>query len=335
MSPVPVLKGDAARSVAHRGGHMQIIAAAGAGKTEVVSQRVSSLLEAGVPPNGIVAFTFTERAARSLKSRIEERVQQRLGKDLLDGLNGMFVGTIHSYCFQVLQQHVPRYETYDVLDDHRLTAFLTREAYDIGLVPKIHDKLFKAIEIFGVNLDAVENELLRPEQLEDPFREVYERYLVTLEQNRFLTYGQQVAKAVEALNRPEVFAAVHGPLRHLIVDEYQDVNPAQEALIRLLGTKPVHVCVVGDDDQSIYQWRGADVGNIVGFAGRYAGEARAPAHPAGAAGRRPVGPGYREKARSTRSMIEEASPRARSASSAAKASEGSPPGSPFGYRVGM
>ena len=97
---------------------MQIIASAGSGKTEVVSQRVADLLAEGVRPEAIVAFTFTERAAAELKERIEARVTARLGRDALDRLNGLFVGTIHSYCFRLLQQHVPKYETYDVLDEN-------------------------------------------------------------------------------------------------------------------------------------------------------------------------------------------------------------------------
>ena len=85
-----------------------------------MAQRVADLLADGADPSSIVAFTFTGWAADALKSRIEKRVAVRLGQDVLDSLNGMFVGTIHSYCFSVLQQHVPKYETFDVLDDHRL-----------------------------------------------------------------------------------------------------------------------------------------------------------------------------------------------------------------------
>jgi DNA helicase-2/ATP-dependent DNA helicase PcrA len=83
----------------------------GSGKTEVVSQRALDLLADGVPPEGIVAFTFPARAAAELKERITERVEARLGRHTLDRLNGLFVGTIHSYCFRLLQQHVPRFET--------------------------------------------------------------------------------------------------------------------------------------------------------------------------------------------------------------------------------
>lgn len=101
----PELEGDALRAVQHRGSHLQIIAAAGSGKTEVVSQRVVDLLANGSPANSIVAFTFTERAADELKSRIVARVEERLGPGALDSLGGLFVGTIHSFCFRLLQRH--------------------------------------------------------------------------------------------------------------------------------------------------------------------------------------------------------------------------------------
>jgi DNA helicase-2/ATP-dependent DNA helicase PcrA len=275
--PVPRLEGNAAAARDYRGGHLQIIASAGSGKTEVVSQRVATLLADDVPATAIVAFTFTERAAASLKSRIERCVlaHAKLGQPALDRVGGMFVGTIHSYCFRILQQHVPKSETYDVLDDHRLTAFLTREYNTIG-IKQLDGQLFKSIGTFLTNLDVVENELLEPHDLDDPFREIYETYLSVLEDNRFLTFGQQVARAVMEMRRPEVYRAVHSPLQHLIVDEYQDVNPAQERLVELLSANPVQLCVVGDDDQSIFQWRGADVSNIVEFESRYSNVKRFP-----------------------------------------------------------
>ncbi|MGH9064595.1 MAG: ATP-dependent helicase [Acidimicrobiales bacterium] len=269
-SQIPVLKDDAAEAVRHRGSHLQIIASAGSGKTEVVARRVADLFATGVEPSAVVAFTFTQRAAESLEARIEERVADRpeLGSSFLDRLNGCYVGTIHGYCLRLLQAHVPRYETYDVLDEHRLAAFVTREARRLE-VKELTGRLFSSISEFLASLDVVDNELLGYDVLEDPFREMVETFHGCLDQYRFLTYGRLVTEAVAALQRPEVLAAVHGPLRHLVVDEYQDVNPAQEALIRRLAEPPVELCVVGDDDQAIYQWRGSDVGNIVEFEGRY------------------------------------------------------------------
>lgn len=268
----PVLEGDAAEAVSYRGGHLQIIAAAGSGKTEVVAQRTAELLASGVRPEGVVAFTFTERAAAELKERIAMRVEARLGSAARDRLGSLYVGTIHAYCFRLLQQRVPRYETFDVLDDNQLTAFLSREANRLN-IRELHPdrKMFAAIQLFLQSVAVVENELLNPQDLPDPFGTVLRNYNSTLERYRLLTYGQQIARAVEELNRPEVRAEVHKTLRHLIVDEYQDINPAQEKLIEHLVGAETHLAVVGDDDQAIYQWRGSDVSNIVDFEKRYPG----------------------------------------------------------------
>lgn len=266
----PQLEGHAAEAVAHRGSHMQIIAAAGSGKTEVVSQRVADLLADGVAPRGIVAFTFTEKASAELKDRITQRVEERLGKSALDLLSGLFVGTIHSYCFRLLQQYVPRYEAYDVLDENQLTAFLVREANRLELRQlDPNNRLFASIAAFLRSVDVTENELLDADTMPEPFRTVLTSYLATLERYHLLTYGQQIVRTVEELGRAELRAAVYENLRYLIVDEYQDINPAQERLIRLLTGPEVELCVVGDDDQAIYQWRGSDVRNIVDFRTRY------------------------------------------------------------------
>lgn len=270
LGVAPKLKGDALRAVLHRGSPLQIIACAGSGKTEVVSQRVADLIAGGAQPRSIVAFTFTERAADALKQRVQQRVEARLGKEALDRLGGCFIGTIHSYCFQLLREHLAKYESYDILDDNRLAAFLSREAGRIQL-KSLNPRLFAAIKDFVRNLDVVDNELIVRSRLSGPFRDVIERFDQRLEAYRFLTYGRLIALAVEALKRPGVCAAVRGKLRHLIVDEYQDVNRAQEALISRLAGPPVELCVVGDDDQSIYQWRGSNVENIVSFARRYQG----------------------------------------------------------------
>src|SRR5215472_815309 len=172
-SPAPQLTGAARDAVRHRGSHVQIIAAAGSGKTEVVSQRVADLLADGFPADSIVAFTFTERAADELNNRIVHRVEDRLGTAALDLLAGLFVGTIHSFCFQLLQQRVPRYETYDVLDDNQLTAFLSREANRLQIRQfDGRQRLFASIAAFLKSVDIVENELLDPAAMPDPFGSV-------------------------------------------------------------------------------------------------------------------------------------------------------------------
>ena len=163
MSQAPVLEGQSRIAVDHRGSHVQIIASAGSGKTEVVSQRVVSLLAEGVSAREIVAFTFTERAAKELKSRIATRLEQRLGVEAVDQLSGLYVGTIHGYCFQFLQQYVPRYETFDVLDESQHVAFLCREASHLNIKSVVaSNKLFEAIDVFNKSVQVLENELLDP-----------------------------------------------------------------------------------------------------------------------------------------------------------------------------
>lgn len=270
---IPVLQGEAAAAVAHRGGHVQIIAAAGSGKTEVVSQRVAALLADGEPPESIVAFTFTEKAAAELKERIRERVTARLGPSAADQLGRLYVGTIHGYCFRLLQTHVSRFEMYTPLDANQLTNLLYRECTRLGL--RRFDpakKAFAGIRTFQQSVDVVENELLRVEDLPaGDFRDAVTAYYQMLDNYRFMSFGTQIVEAVRALEDPAVLASVTRDLRHLIVDEYQDVNPAQERLISLLAQPngTADVVVVGDDDQAIYQWRGSNVRNIVTFTERY------------------------------------------------------------------
>ena len=255
--------------IAHRGGHLQVIACAGSGKTEAISRRVSSLIEEGVEPAQIIAFTFTERAAAGLKNRIARRIAESKGQAFLDRLSPMFVGTIHAYCLHMLQDHVPEFGNFDVLDENKLAGLLSREYKRLGL-NKLGPQHWRPISDFLRNADVIENELLDPLPMKGtPFGDCYLAFRQTLLRYHFLTYGMLISAAVKALERPEVYERVHGPLRHLIVDEYQDINPAQEKLISLLAKKPVHLCVVADDDQAIYQWRGSDVSNMLEFTKRY------------------------------------------------------------------
>ena len=257
--------------VDHRGTDLQVIACAGSGKTESISQRVAALINDGAEPASIVAFTFTDRAAEELKERIVRRVEEAKGAEYLDRLGPMFVGTIHSYCFRLLQDHVPKYGNYDVLDENRHAGLLSREHRRLGL-SKLGRKHWQPIRDFVRTADVIANELIDPAALEGtPLADCYTAYREMLERYHFLTFGMIISSAVEALQDPAIFERVQGSLRHLVVDEYQDINPAQERLIELLAQAPVQLCVVGDDDQSIYQWRGSEVRNILEFTKRREG----------------------------------------------------------------
>jgi DNA helicase-2/ATP-dependent DNA helicase PcrA len=261
--------------VEHRGSDLQVIACAGSGKTESIARRVASLIGEGVEPSAIVAFTFTDRAATELRERITRRVTERMGRAFADRLSPMFVGTIHAYCFRILQDHVPKYGNYDVLDEHRHAGFLSREHRRIGL-GRIRARHWAPIRDFLRTVDVIANECIPREALAGtPVGECYGAYRDSLDRHHFLTFGLLIGCALEALDDADIQARVHAPLRHLLVDEYQDINPAQERLIQLLAKPPVQLTVVGDDDQAIYQWRGSDVRNILTFDQRRQGSARA------------------------------------------------------------
>ena len=264
----PRLEGDAAAAVSYRGGHLQIIAAAGSGKTEVVAQRIARLIAEGEPPDSIVALTFNTAAAAELRARADARLVSLVGTDRAFRSGGLSIGTLHAFAFDVLQRADAYYETCDVLDEGRLAAFLAREGYRIG-VDQLDRALYRGIGAFILQLDVVESELLDVSSLEHPLRGVIERFREACREFRLLTYGQMISEAVRVLQDPARRGRVTAGLRHLIVDEYQDINPADEQFIRHLTLDGADLCVVGDDDQSIYGWRGADVSNIVTFAERY------------------------------------------------------------------
>ena len=249
IAGAPQLQGDALGAVNHRGSHLQIIAAAGSGKTEVVSQRIVSLIADGVASREIVGFTFTEKAAGELKQRVSLRLAERLGVDALDRLSGLYVGTIHGYCYQFLQSNVAKYETYDVLDTNQHIALLSREAQFLKLKDLDRDgKLFAAIKSFAKAVDVIDNELLDATTMPEPLKSRLAEYYETLDRYRMMSFGMQIARTVKELEDADVRAKLHGSLKHLIVDEYQDINPAQQRLIELMAGPGTQLCVVGDDE---------------------------------------------------------------------------------------
>jgi DNA helicase-2/ATP-dependent DNA helicase PcrA len=261
------LSDEQTRIIAHRQGHLQVVACAGSGKTETVAQRVAALIAEGEPPTSIVAFTFTRAAAEELRSRIFRRVSERLPALPLERLAPMFVGTIHAWCLRFLRDHAPRYATFELFDAHRVIGLLLREYDELGLDALGNRSRTWAVRSFLRSADVIENESLDVSAAlpDGPFRAIHARYVELLDRYHVLTHDQCVARCLAELEQAPVLAGVHATLRHLIVDEFQDINPAQAALIRRLGSGPVSVCAVGDDDQAIYQWRGASVAYLQKF----------------------------------------------------------------------
>ncbi|MGH9489631.1 MAG: ATP-dependent helicase [Terriglobales bacterium] len=276
MADTVALSAEQLRVVASKNARIQVIACAGSGKTETMARRIVRLLAEGAEPAAIVAFTFTERAAAGLKNRVLQRYAEARGEAECRKLGPLSIGTIHAYCFRLLQEHAPHFSGFDLADEHRLAALLSREYRRLKLDGLRILRHWTTVRDFLHNAEAVENELIPEGSLSGPFAGCYREFCRRLERYRLLTYGRIITQAVALLEDATLAAAVRGGLRHLIVDEYQDVNPAQEKLITLLAAPPVQLCVVGDDDQAIYQWRGSDVANITEFAQRYPGCDRFP-----------------------------------------------------------
>jgi len=263
-------------AIDYRDGHLQIVACAGAGKTEVVSRRIVRLLREGCHPESIIAFTFTEKAAGELKARIVRHVKQEMARTSTSMLASMFVGTTHSYCLSILRDHVSQLAAYDVIDPHRLTGLISREWDRLCLDRLSVEGRWATVQTFLDTVAVVDNELLDPKGFQNtPFHECYLRFLALLQDYRLLTFGQLISRAVRELRVGSLRETIRAQVRYVVVDEYQDINPAQEELILLLAEAPATICVVGDDDQSIYQWRGAQVENIMTFVDRYPGSYQA------------------------------------------------------------
>lgn len=266
------------QAINHLDGNLQVIACAGSGKTQVISQHIVNILKElavkGVEPQNIVAFTFTEKAAAELKDRIHRLCREQLGHDR--GLADMYVGTIHGFCLDLLQTYEHRYLKYSVLNDVQQRLLIDRHSKESGLTDlTTHDgkplKRWVDSRLYQKVLAMVREAQIDEAALgTHPIRNALDKYHDLLHRKRFLDYSMLLTEAVHALVQNEVLRKkIAERVKYLIVDEYQDVNPLQEALVSLLHGLGSQVCVVGDDDQTIYQWNGSDISNILSFRDRY------------------------------------------------------------------
>ncbi len=259
--------------------NLQIIACAGSGKTAVVAARVVHILRTkaseGITPENIVAFTFTEKAAGELRDRITKLYGEAVGH--IEGLAGMYVGTIHGLCLDILQRYVPEYLKYDVLDEVQQRLLVDRNYNKSGMSSlSTNGKPLKRWAESGLFIHTLgvlrESDINEKKLRGSDVKSALETYQGLLDDHRYLDYDEILVRAVsELLAQGNVRDQMADRVRYLTVDEYQDVNPIQEALVRQLHDLGANLCVVGDDDQNIYQWRGSDVETIRTFAERYPG----------------------------------------------------------------
>ena len=258
------------------------LACAGSGKSRTLAYRIARLLAQGAIPQSIVAFTFTEKAADSIKRRVSQALQATNLEDPTV-ISAMYIGTIHAYCQRVLGDIDATYRQFDVLDDNRLHLFLISRYAELGLGDfrdgtrgqgrAKNGSYFNVIEQVANAWKTANDELLDFKKIEDEDQKLgalLQRIRDQLRENQYLDFSLMIRHVVEAVSncKPEAYKVIDS-IHHLMVDEYQDVNPCQEQLICLLAQETETLFVVGDDDQAIYAWRGADISNILEFRDRY------------------------------------------------------------------
>ena len=247
-------------------GPLLILAGAGSGKTRVLTHRTAYLIEeCGVNPYNIMAITFTNKAAGEMRERIDQMVGY--------GSESIWVSTFHSTCVRILRRYIDRlgfgtnFTIYDSDDQKTLMK-------DICKRLEIDTKMYKE-KMFLSAISSAKDELIDPIEFETRAAgdyvkrkqaQVYREYQQALKQNNVLDFDDLIMKTVELFKLDkEVLASYQDRFRYIMVDEYQDTNTAQFELIRLLALKYQNLCVVGDDDQSIYKFRGANIYNILNF----------------------------------------------------------------------
>ena len=253
-------------AVFHTEGPVLILAGAGSGKTRVLTHRASYLIEEkGVNPWHIMAITFTNQAAGEMRERIDSLVGF--------GSESVWVSTFHSTCVRILRRHIDRlgYGTNFTIYDGDDQKILMK---DICKRLQIDTKIYKEKSFLNV-ISSAKDELISPEEFalrgagdfaKEKQAAVYREYQASLRKNNALDFDDLIVKTVELFqNDAEVLDYYQERFRYIMVDEYQDTNTAQFHLIKLLADKYRNLCVVGDDDQSIYKFRGANIKNILNF----------------------------------------------------------------------
>ena len=246
------------------------LACAGSGKSRTLAYRMARLLVEGADPASLVAFTFTKKAAASIQKRVSEALTANGVEPTR--LGGMYIGTIHGYCKSVLGVLDAEYRQFDVLDENRFVLYLMAQYSQLGLeiLRPRGQGFFDAIAKVAAAWHTAHNELLTFNDISRHDSElgvILDKLQENLNADRFLDFSLMIRYVVDALRAKNSKAAkTFSSLSHLMVDEYQDINPGQAELIRLMAKQTETLFVVGDDDQAIYAWRGADVSHILDFA---------------------------------------------------------------------
>lgn len=270
MSIYDTLNEPQKKAVLHTDGPLLILAGAGSGKTRVLTHRIAYLIEElGVNPWNILAITFTNKAAGEMRQRVDDLVGF--------GSESIWVSTFHSMCVRILRRFIDRlgydnrFTIYDTDDQKTLMKAVCKKV-------DIDTKQFKERMLLSV-ISSAKNEMILPEEFELnaggdfvqlKIAKVYREYEAQLKANNALDFDDLLVRTVQLLQtQPDVRENYQERFRYIMVDEYQDTNTVQFKLVSLLAGKYRNLCVVGDDDQSIYKFRGANIRNILDFEKEY------------------------------------------------------------------
>ena len=272
MSIYDTLNPKQKEAVLHTDGPLLILAGAGSGKTRVLTHRIAYLIdECGVNPWNIMAITFTNKAAGEMRERVDNLVGF--------GAESIWVSTFHSSCVRILRRHIENlgYTTSFSIYDSDDQKTLMRQVFK---TLDIDTKQFKERSVLAA-ISSAKDKLITPEEFllnaggdfrEKKTGEIYKEYQKQLKANNALDFDDLIVKTVELFqNNPQILDYYQERFRYIMVDEYQDTNMAQFKLVSLLASKYRNLCVVGDDDQSIYRFRGADIQNILSFENTFPG----------------------------------------------------------------
>ena len=257
--------------VIHKNGPLIVIAGAGSGKTRVLTYRIVHLINQNIDPFNILALTFTNKAAAEMKKRISESVGDSQARNI-------WMGTFHSVFAGILRSEAPllgyptNFTIYDTYDSERLVSNIIKELN----LNKDHYKtkqIRNRISSLKNNFITVENYFNNPEIIEvdkmskrSEFGNIYKRYVERCFRSSVMDFDDLLLKTNELLNKfPEVLSKYQDKFRYILVDEYQDTNYSQYLIIKALSDRHQNLCVVGDDSQSIYSFRGANIDNILNF----------------------------------------------------------------------
>ena len=246
-------------------GPLLVLAGAGSGKTRVLTYRIANLIENGVAPWNILAITFTNKAAREMAERVENLIGE--------AANDMWVKTFHSACVRILRRDIDKIgfeKSFNIIDADDQKNVVKECLKELNL----DDKTYPPKSVIAA-ISTAKDSLMEPEEYRksiggefrlEKIASIYELYQKKLKTSNCLDFDDLIIKTVELFRKsPDTLSFYQRKFRYILVDEYQDTNNAQNVLVMLLASSHRNLCVVGDDDQSIYRFRGANIENILNF----------------------------------------------------------------------